>query len=295
MATTLRQGRVAAQDRGRRRTRPACGLLGPDGKSLYVVCGNDTKMIEAGRVARAAVLGRRSPAAAACPTATASWPVGWARAAASTASIPMARTGSWSAIGYRNVFDAAFNRDGELFTYDADMEWDMNTPWYRPTRVCLATSGSEFGWRNGAGKWPPYYPDNLPAVLNVGPGSPTGIDLRLRRQVPGQVSGSPVHLRLELRQTLRRSFDAGTARLQGRTGGVRQRVAAAADRRRYQPEGRRHVLHHRRPQYAIGSLSHHLRRQGIDRSGAAAGAGAESARLRHRLEAFHGKQDPEGR
>src|SRR5947209_3519507 len=51
----------------------------------------------------------------------------------------------------------------------------MNTPWYRPTRVCLAVSGSDFGWRNGAGKMPPYYPDTLPAVYNVGPGSPTGI------------------------------------------------------------------------------------------------------------------------
>ena len=29
------------------------------------------------------------------------------------------------------------------------MEWDFNTPWYRPTRVCQATSGSDFGWRNG--------------------------------------------------------------------------------------------------------------------------------------------------
>src|SRR5262245_18405633 len=55
------------------------------------------------------------------------------------------------------------------------MEWDFNTPWYRPTRVCLATSGSEYGWRNGAGKYPAYYPDNLPSVVDIGPGSPTGV------------------------------------------------------------------------------------------------------------------------
>ena len=35
-------------------------------------------------------------------------------------------------IGYRNAYDIAFNADGELFTYDSDMEWDMGTPWYRP-------------------------------------------------------------------------------------------------------------------------------------------------------------------
>ncbi len=80
----------------------------------------------------------------------------------------------WSS-GFRNIFDGAFNRDGELFTYDADMEYDFNTSWYRPTRVCLATSGAEYGWRNGAGKRPEWYPDNLGPVLNIGPGSPTGM------------------------------------------------------------------------------------------------------------------------
>ncbi len=78
------------------------------------------------------------------------------------------------ASGFRNVFDASVNRDGELFTYDADMEYDVNAAWYRPTRICLVTSGAEFGWRNGAGKRPPFYPDNLPGVLDIGPGSPTG-------------------------------------------------------------------------------------------------------------------------
>ncbi len=51
------------------------------------------------------------------------------------------------ASGFRNIFDAAVNRDGELFTYDADMEYDFNTPWYRPTRICHVVSGGEFGWR----------------------------------------------------------------------------------------------------------------------------------------------------
>ena len=45
-------------------------------------------------------------------------------------------------VGFRNAYDMALNADGELFTYDADMEWDMGLPWYRPTRVLHATSGS---------------------------------------------------------------------------------------------------------------------------------------------------------
>ena len=79
----------------------------------------------------------------------------------------------WSS-GYRNPYDMAFNADGELFVYDADMEWDFGSPWYRPTRVNHATSGSELGWRSGTGKWPACYPDSLPALIDIGPGSPVG-------------------------------------------------------------------------------------------------------------------------
>jgi putative heme-binding domain-containing protein len=88
---------------------------------------------------------------------------------------PDGKTWELFSVGFRNEYDAAYNKAGDLFTYDADMEWDFNTPWYRPTRVCLVTSGSEFGWRNGAGKYPAYYPESLPPIVNIGPGSPTGV------------------------------------------------------------------------------------------------------------------------
>ena len=78
------------------------------------------------------------------------------------------------ATGFRNIYGGGVNKDGELFTYDADMEYDFNTPWYRPTRVNHVVSGGEYGWRNGAGKFPEFYPDTLGAVVNIGPGSPTG-------------------------------------------------------------------------------------------------------------------------
>ncbi|TVQ04172.1 MAG: heme-binding protein [Balneolaceae bacterium] len=79
-------------------------------------------------------------------------------------------------IGFRNQFDAAVNEHGELFTYDSDMEWDMGMPWYRPTRLVHVVSGSDYGWRSGSGKWPEYYEDSLPPMLNIGPGSPTGLE-----------------------------------------------------------------------------------------------------------------------
>ncbi len=77
--------------------------------------------------------------------------------------------------GFRNEFDIAFNALGDLFTYDADMEWDIGTPWYRPTRVNHCVSGADYGWRSGSGKWPGYYLDSLPTTLDIGPGSPTGV------------------------------------------------------------------------------------------------------------------------
>ncbi len=87
---------------------------------------------------------------------------------------PDGKTFEIFASGFRNIFDGGVNRDGELFVYDADMEYDFNTSWYRPTRVNHVVSGGEYGWRNGAGKYPEFYYDNLPATLNIGPGSPTG-------------------------------------------------------------------------------------------------------------------------
>ena len=78
-------------------------------------------------------------------------------------------------IGFRNSYDLAFDEVGRAFTYDSDMEWDMGLPWYRPTRVCELASGVDYGWRSGSGKWPAWSPDSLPAAVDVGPASPTGV------------------------------------------------------------------------------------------------------------------------
>ena len=80
----------------------------------------------------------------------------------------------WSS-GQRNNYDIAFNADGELFGYDSDMEWDWGTPWYRPTRAFHMVRGGEHGYREGSAKWPEYFADSLPAVVNIGVGCPTGV------------------------------------------------------------------------------------------------------------------------
>jgi hypothetical protein len=92
--------------------------------------------------------------------------------------------------GLRNPYDFAFSPDGELFTYDADMEWDRGAPWYRPTRVCHVTAGAECGWRSGWSKWPEYYLDCLPATCNVGAGSPTGLEFYDHYAYPAKYRGA---------------------------------------------------------------------------------------------------------
>jgi glucose/arabinose dehydrogenase len=90
------------------------------------------------------------------------------------------------ASGFRNAVDIAINREGELFTYDSDLEFDIGVPWYRPTRVNHVVSGAEFGWRSSSAKWHETFADSLGAVINVGPGSPTGISFGHRSNFPAE-------------------------------------------------------------------------------------------------------------
>ena len=66
------------------------------------------------------------------------------------------------------------------------MEWDLGAPWYRPTRICHLVSGGEFGWRNDAAKWPEYFEDSCAPVLNIGPGSPTGVAFGYQARFPAR-------------------------------------------------------------------------------------------------------------
>lgn len=91
------------------------------------------------------------------------------------------------AAGLRNPYGIDFNRQGDIFTYDADAEHDMGSPWYRPTRVSHLVTGGDFGWRGVTGSWPPYYPDhpdNALPNLDIGKGSPTAVKFGTRSHFP---------------------------------------------------------------------------------------------------------------
>ena len=86
--------------------------------------------------------------------------------------------------GFRNSYDFDFDAKGEMFTYDSDMEWDWGMPWYCPTRISHNVTGGDYGWRSGAGRWPEYYADSLPAAVDIGLGCPTGVKFGTKSNFP---------------------------------------------------------------------------------------------------------------
>jgi putative heme-binding domain-containing protein len=163
---------------------PHAVVLGPDRQSLYVLAGNATALPELQRslVPRAweedEVLPRLGQTDG---LFLKNRPGGWV-----CRTDPDGRRFELVAMGLRNPYDLAFNAEGELFTFDSDMEWDAGTPWYRPTRVLHITSGADFGWRSGSNKWPDDYPDTLPSVIDVGLSSPTGVTFGYGARFPAR-------------------------------------------------------------------------------------------------------------
>ncbi len=154
---------------------PHAVKVDPDGKHLWLLAGNFTDLPEEctpdGPYQKWAedLLLPRNPDGRGVATGRLA-PGGWI-----ARTDPEGKTWEVYCGGLRNPYDMAFNPEGELFTFDADMELDIGAPWYRPTRVQHCLSGGEAGWRFGTGKWPSYYPDTLPSTVDIGRGSPTGI------------------------------------------------------------------------------------------------------------------------
>ena len=164
---------------------PHALVLSPDKKHIYVIGGNHTKLPKTDSSVVPTnwdedLLLKRLPDARG-HAANIRAPGGWIARFDKDGK-------NWEtvAIGFRNQYDMAFNIDGELFSYDADMEWDAGTPWYRPTRLYHVTSGADFGWRTGTGKWPQWFPDMLPPAYDIGPGSPVGVTSGLGAKFPAK-------------------------------------------------------------------------------------------------------------
>jgi putative heme-binding domain-containing protein len=158
---------------GRGEHAPHSLVLGPEGKSIYIAVGNFTDPAPGLELSRPVfpgedhLLPRMWDARGHARERYA--PGGWV-----ARMDPDGEVMELFAQGFRNQFDIAFDGNGELFTFDSDMEWDIGMPWYMPTRINHIVDAGDYGWRSGAGRWPDYYADSLPAVVDIGPASPTG-------------------------------------------------------------------------------------------------------------------------
>jgi len=161
-------------------------VLSPDKKSIYIVGGNNTDMPKSANAYRMSTAWKEDHILPRMADGRGHNKGRLAPGGFIMKISPDAKTQEVICTGFRNQFDAAFNIDGELFSFDADMEYDIGAPWYRPTRVNHVVSGVDWGWRNGSGKWPEYYTDTLPATINIGPGSPTGVCSGLGARFPAK-------------------------------------------------------------------------------------------------------------
>lgn len=268
-------------------------VLSPDGKSLYIVAGNATALTATEDSLVPTVWGednllpRMVDGAGFMTTEKA--PGGCVYKVT-----PDGKHWALMSMGYRNPFDLAFNRDGELFTYDSDMEWDVNLPWYRPTRVLHVTSGSDFGYRNGSGKWPPYYIDSLPPAANVGPGSPTGVTFGYGAKFPAKYQEA-----LYLCDWSYGKLYAVHFKSQGATyvGELEEFVAgtplALTDAVVNPKDGAMYfAVGGRNTQSGLYRVTYSGDETTAPATPAEAAGPAEARGLRHKLEAYHGHKDP---
>ena len=264
----------------------------PDGKSLFLITGNNTTPPELANSSPVRQVWGEDHLLPSMPDGR-----GHNRGVLAPGGIvyrvdPEGKVFEAYASGFRNIFDAAFNHDGELFTFDADMEYDFNTPWYRPTRICHVVSGAEFGWRNGAGKRPPFYADNLPGTLDIGPGSPTGVTFGYGAKFPAKYQQAlyaldwswgrlyAVHLKPDgsTYTATKEEFVTGAPLP------ITDAIIHPGDGSMYFTIGGRRVQ----------SGLYRVRYVGNESTAPAPSTPTKSAarETRHALEAFHGKQDP---
>ena len=264
-------------------------VLSPDGKSLYIVVGNQSTLtaVNSSRVPQVWSEDNLVPRIPTGFMDNSMAPQGWI-----ARTDPDGQQWELIAMGLRNEFDAAFNRQGELFTYDADMEWDIGAPWYRPTRVNHVVSGAEYGFRNGSGKWPDYFLDSFGAAVNIGPGSPTGITFGYGARFPAKYQEAlfladwsfgkirAVHLRPSGASYTGQSEEF----LSGQPLAVTDLVVNPHDGAMYFAVGGR------RSQSELYRLTY-VGKEPTTASTSDARFRA-NRELRHRLEGFHGRRDP---
>ena len=172
---------VISELRGRGEHGPHSVLMTEDGKGIYVIAGNYAKTPEhqKSRIRENMKDDNLLKNYAFGHNAYGKAPGGFVMKFS-----PDGKERELMSMGYRNPVDLGLNRHGEMFVYDADMEFDIASPWYRPTRITHGISGAENGWRATTKKWRKYFADTVGSVVDIGPGCPTGVVFGTKAKFP---------------------------------------------------------------------------------------------------------------
>jgi len=196
------------------------------------------------------------------------------------------------ASGQRNTYDIAFNPAGELFGFDSDMEWDWGAPWYRPTRVYHIVSGGDQGFREGSAKWPEYYADSLPAAVNIGIGSPTGVRFGTGAKFPKKYQEACYALDWSYGRIVAAHLTPDGASYKGTFESfVVGKPLNVTDLEVGKDGAMYFTIGGRGTKGGLYRVTHNgSKSTGIAKASDTAGA-AKARKLRHKLESFHGRQD----
>jgi len=201
------------------------------------------------------------------------------------------------AAGTRNTYDIAFSPDGELFGFDSDMEWDWGASWYRPIRVNHWISGGDYGFREGTGKFPEYYEDTLPANLDVGIGSPTGLKFATDSNFPKKYRSALFMLDWSYGRIFAVHFTPHGATYDATMDTVLRGIPLNLTALDFGRDGALYFITGGRGTesglYRLTYTGPKIREPAKTKDELADEAdGKEARRLRHDLEFFHGKRDP---
>ena len=132
--------------------------------------------------------------------------------------------------GMRNALHFDWNADGEIFSFDSDMEPEFGVPWYRPVRVFWMPSGADLGYRGNSGKYPTVVRGLAAAARGDRTGQPGRRDVRLPDGVSGAVpegaASSPTTTTAGSSRSTSSRSAAATSRPRGRTSSGRSRSTA---------------------------------------------------------------------
>ena len=89
--------------------------------------------------------------------------------------------------GMRNALHFDWNADGEIFSFDSDMEPEFGVPWYRPVRVFWMPSGADLRIPRQQRRDPTWFrKTRCRQLVEIGLGSPVGVTFGYRTAFPAR-------------------------------------------------------------------------------------------------------------